>query len=370
LLVHEWIEPHGGSERVLEVIADTFPTSDIVVPWNNAPWRTITPRVRESWLARSPIRDRKAAAAVALPAVWRTVVGNKKDYDWVLASSHLFSHHVKVRGLLGSPRKFVYVHSPARYIWNPELDDRGRGVVARAVGSALKPIDRMRAQEAHSIAANSEFVRQRVQDAWRRDAIVINPPVDVDRIIEGRRWADRVAPEESDVLDRLPELFVLGASRFVSYKRLDLVIRAGEAAGLPVVLAGEGPLRDDLERLASEATVPVHFVDAPSSPLLYALYEAAAVYVFPAIEDFGMMPVEAMAAGVPVIANAIGGARESVADGVNGVLVSGFERDELAAAVDGALRLDRQAIPDSVRRFSVERFQSRVRDWIGDGLTA
>ena len=366
LLVHEWIEPHGGSERVLEVIADTFPTSDIVVPWNNAPWRTITPRVRESWLARSPIRNHKAAAAIALPAVWRSVVGTEKDYDWVLASSHLFSHHVKVRGLMGEARKFVYVHSPARYIWNPELDDRGSGIVARAVGSALKPIDRMRAQEAHSIAANSEFVRQRVQDAWRRDAIVINPPVDVEQIIEGARWADRVAPEESDVLAGLPEQFVLGASRFVSYKRLDLVIRAGEAAGLPVVLAGEGPLRDDLGRLAEAASVPVHFVEAPSSPLLYALYEAAAVFVFPAVEDFGMMPVEAMAAGVPVIANAVGGARESVSDGVNGVLVERFERDELATAVDRALRLDRRLIPETARRFSVARFQERVREWVGD----
>ncbi len=366
LLVHEWIEPHGGSERVLEVIADTFPTSDIVVPWNNAPWRTISPRVRESWLARSPLRDRKAASAVALPAVWRSVVGRRKDYDWVLASSHLFSHHVKVQGLLGEARKFVYVHSPARYIWNPELDDRGSGPVARAVGRALKPIDRMRAQEAYSIAANSEFVRRRVQDAWRRDAIVINPPVDVERIIAGRRWAERVSSEESAVLERLPAQFVLGASRFVSYKRLDLVIRAGEAAGLPVVLAGEGPLRETLEQLAAEASVPVHFVDGPSSPLLYALYEAAAVYVFPAIEDFGMMPVEAMAAGAPVIANAIGGARESVIDGVNGMLVDRFERDELAVAVDGALRLDRRSIPQTVQRFSVKRFQDRVRDWVGD----
>lgn len=367
LLVHEWIEPHGGSERVLEVIADTFPSSDIVVPWNNAPWRTITPRVRESWLAKSPLRDRKAAAAVALPVVWRTVVGSRKDYDWVLASTHLFSHHVRARGLLGDARKFVYVHSPARYIWNPELDDRGSGVVARTIGAALKPIDRRRAQEAHAIAANSEFVRKRVEQAWRRDAVVINPPVDVDQIIAGSSWAEQVTPAEQEVLAGLPEQFMLGASRFVSYKRLDLVIRAGEAAGLPVVLAGEGPLRDELAAIAASATVPVQFVQKPSSPLLYALYETASVFVFPAVEDFGMMPVEAMAAGVPVIANATGGARESITPGVSGVLVETFDRAELAEAADTALRLDRSRIPNTVRRFSVASFQERIAGWIGEG---
>lgn len=324
--------------------------------------------MRESWLARTPIRRSKAAAAVALPAVWRTVVDRRKQYDWVIASSHLFSHHVRVRGVSGDARKFVYVHSPARYIWNPELDARGDGRVARAVGAVLKPIDRMRAQEAHAIAANSEFVRQRVEDAWRRDATVINPPVDVDRIIEGRSWIDRLEPAEQDVVSRLPEQFVLGASRFVSYKRLDLVIRAGEAAGLPVLLAGEGPLREELAAAAAQSSVPVHFVERPSTPLLYALYEAASVFVFPAVEDFGMMPVEAMAAGVPVVANAVGGARESVTPGVSGALVEDFHPVELRAAIDSAMRLDRSAIPETVRKFSVQCFQQRINDWVTEGM--
>ncbi len=370
LVVHEWIEPHGGSERVLEVIADTFPTSDIVVPWNNAPWRHITPRVTESWLASTPIRDRKAMAAVALPMVWRTVVDRHKEYEWVLASSHLFSHHVRAKGAGGDAPKFVYVHSPARYIWNPELDDRGKGPIARVVGAGLKPIDRRRAKEARSIAANSAFVKARVEQAWQRDAVVIHPPVDVQRIIDGRRWRDRLTPQEEAVLAALPAQFVLGASRFVSYKRLDLVVRAGEASGLPVVLAGDGPLRAELELLAAEASVPVVFVESPGSALLYALYESAAVYVFPPVEDFGMMPVEAMAAGTPVIANAVGGARESVRPGVNGVLVERFDAAELQRAVHAAAALDRSRIPDSVLDFSVQSFQRRLEDWVQTGLGA
>lgn len=368
LVVHEWIEPYGGSERVLEVIADTFPTSDIVVPWNNAPWRHITPRVRESWLARSPIRNRKAIAVVALPAVWRSVVDRHKQYDWVLASSHVFSHHVRAPGVDGDAPKFVYVHSPARYIWNPELDERGRGPVARAVGAVLKPIDRYRAQEAHAIAANSAFVKARVENAWHRDATVIHPPVDVHQIVDGGDWRNSLDDREAAVVGSLPDQFVLGASRFVSYKRLDLVIRAGEAAGLPVVLAGDGPLRRDLEALAGEASVPVIFVEKPRTELLYALYQQATVYVFPPIEDFGMMPVEAMAAGVPVIANSVGGARESVQPGINGALVERFDRHELREAVLSVAGLDRSRIVASTMPFSVESFQQRLTGWLEAGL--
>lgn len=365
LIVHEWVERHGGSERVLEAMAEAFPDSDIVVPWNNAPEREISGRVRESWLARTPIRRSKAVAAVVLPAVWRTVVPPSTKYDWVLASSHLFSHHVRARATHGDALKFVYVHSPARYVWNPELDDRGNGRIAQLVGGALKPIDRHRAQEAQAIAANSRFVQARVEQAWRRDSTVIHPPVDVDRIRTGGNWADRLEPASRALLEKLPDHFILGASRFVSYKRLDLVIRAGEASGIPVVLAGDGPTQSLLEKMAAEASVPVYFVSRPKNDLLYALYERAAVYVFPPVEDFGMMPVEAMATGTPVVANELGGATESVVPGLSGVLVGRFAATELREAVDVALRLDRVAVAASVDRFSVTHFQRRLAEWMG-----
>ncbi|WP_211342744.1 glycosyltransferase [Amnibacterium kyonggiense] len=358
------MEPRGGSERVAAAIADAFPGSDVVVPWNNAPRRLEGHDVRESWLARSPFRDRKALAALVLPAVWRRVVPKQRDYDWVIASSHLFSHHIRLRGRSSGRPKFVYVHSPARYIWNPELDDRGASAIARLVSVALKPIDRLRAKEATSIAANSEYVRTRVQRAWGRDAIVIHPPVDVDRIAEEQDWAVRLGADERSVLDGLPGRFVLGASRFVSYKRLDVVIRAGEAAGLPVVLAGSGPDRTMLEAMATHAAVPVMLVDDPSDAMLYALYQRADVFVFPPVEDFGMMPVEAMAAGTPVVANAIGGARESVRPGLSGVLLDDFEPQSLARAVEEALTLDRERIREHAMSFSVEAFQARVHAWV------
>lgn len=363
LVVHEWVEPRGGSERVASAIADAFPGSDVVVPWNNAPDRIRGHRVRETWLAGSPLRDRKALAALVLPFVWRRAVPPEQQYDWVIASTHLFAHHVRLPGSKHA-LKLVYVHSPARYIWNPELDDRGDSVIARAVSVVLKPLDRFRAREARSIAANSEYVRQRVRKAWHRDATVIHPPVDVERIQAVDDWTERVSESERTVLSGLPAEFLLGASRFVGYKRLDLVIKAGEASGIPVVLAGDGPDRASLEDLAHRSSVDVMFVRDPGDAMLYALYQRAKVFVFPAIEDFGMMPVEAMAAGTPVVANAIGGARESVIPGLSGALVDDFDEASLRAAVEQAEGLDPVAIRAHARSFSVDAFQTRIRAWL------
>jgi glycosyltransferase involved in cell wall biosynthesis len=367
LIAHEWVEPRGGSERVAAAIADAFPGSQLVVPWNNAPQRLAGHLVRETWMARSPFRDRKALSALVLPWVWRRAVPEDVAYDFVVASTHLFAHHVAPRGRSAGMPKLVYVHSPARYIWNPELDPRGASLAARAASVPLKRIDRRRAREARAIAANSEYVRRRVQDAWHRDAVVIHPPVDVERIGAVPDWAAQLPSGDAAVLAGLPDGFLLGASRFISYKRLDLVIAAGEAADLPVVLAGGGPEREALVRRAAESRVPVAFVDDPSDELLYALYQRAAAFVFPAVEDFGMMPVEAMAAGTPVIAKAEGGALETVVPGVSGSLVERFEDSgALRRAVEESLALDRDRVRASAARFSVARFQDRIRDWVAE----
>mgnify|MGYP001792271793 CR=1 FL=1 len=140
-----------------------------------------------------------------------------------------------------------------------------------------------------------------------RDSEVVHPPVAVKRVQSVESWVARISEAEREVLDRLPRPFVLGASRFIPYKRLDLVIKAGEAVDLPVVLAGRGPEERRLREQAEQAKVPVHFVHDPSDRLLYALYEAASVFVFPAIEDFGIMPVEGSATGPPVVGGASGG---------------------------------------------------------------
>ena len=310
VLVHEWIATHGGSENVFDRFVDAFPDADIRCLWNDTrgdryPGR----RIQESWLASTPLRNHKAIAVPFMLNAWRNLPN--AEYDWALISSHLFAHHASFRGAAPDFRKIVYVHTPARYIWTPELDARGNNGIARLLAPALKSVDYKRAKESTTILANSEYVRSRVMRFWDCEAKVIHPPVDVGFIQSVANWRDRLDAKEEGAFEALPEGYVLGASRFVRYKRLDLVIAAAERARLPVVIAGSGRLEAELRAQAALATVPVHFVIEPSNAMLYALYQHASVFVFPPVEDFGIMPVEAIALGTPVVVNATGGAKES-----------------------------------------------------------
>jgi glycosyltransferase involved in cell wall biosynthesis len=363
LLVHEWIEEHGGSENVFEAMARTFPDANIHCLWNDAPQRFEGRIVTESWLARSPLRRSKVAALPFMPLTWaRTAVS---EADFVLVSSHLFAHHVGGRSRPSGPPKFVYVHTPARYIWAPELDGRGRGPIARAASVMLKGVDAARANQGATFAANSEFVRDRIQAAWGQDSIVLFPPVAVDRAQSVEDWRNCLNANDELTLSRLPSKFLLGASRFVPYKQLQVVIEAGEAIGLPVVLAGSGPQRDALRAAGEAASVPVHVVDRPTDALLYALYQAAALYVFPAVEDFGIMPVEAMALGTPVLVNSQGGARESVELLQGGAVLESLDRVSLKRGVEEAMVVDMsKARRDAREAFGEESFSRRLRAWI------
>ncbi len=365
LLVHEWIEKIGGSENVLESMAKIYPDAPIFCLWNNAPKRFAATRVRESILAKTPLRENKALALPTMPFVWRHL--KPVDADWAVLSSHAFAHHARVVSNTGEVPKLVYAYTPARYVWSPGIDSRGKGLLARAGSSLLKPLDRRRAQEAVAVAGISNFVAARIQEAWQRDAEVIYPPVDVEAIQDSSVWRPKLTGEESRFLETLPETFILGASRFVPYKDLWSVIRAGEQAGSPVVIVGSGPQEMQLREFASSRSVPVQFAINPSNPFLYALYERASVFVFPPLEDFGIVPVEAMASGTPVVALNEGGAAETIEDRVSGILIDDFNGD-LGEAVVRAMALN----PDDCRRrarlFSHNSFRQNLTGWVSRSI--
>lgn len=363
VLVHEWIAQDGGSENVLQAMSETFTDADVVCLWNDSVGRFDPARVRESWMARTPLRRHKAAALPLMPTVWRSM--RYRDYDWALISSHAFAHHARFRDAPPGFRRMVYVHTPARYVWTRAFDARGDHPAARLVSRALRPLDRRRAREGAEFAANSAFVRKRMHAAWGVDARVIHPPVNVERIQSVADWREHLTPPESALLASLPTDFLLGASRFIPYKRLEDVIRVGEAIGRPVVLAGKGPSVAALQEAASTASVPVRFVTAPSEALLYSLYQQTALYVFPAVEDFGIMPVEAMAAGAPVLAQVEGGAAESVVPGLTGSLISFGPVSEMREGVDRALATARADRIERAKAFGAGRFREEIAAWVG-----
>lgn len=361
LIVHEWIEKNGGAEKVLDQLADLLPTAEVLCLWNDRGHPVGGRKVRESILAGTPLRRNKAAALLTMPIIWRSI--NLNSYDWAVISTHLFAHHVKVETRSLTPEKYAYVHTPARYIWTPELDGRGRSLPARLVSKPLRRVDAMRAKELKSIAANSDFVRQRIARTWEREATVIYPPVAVSRITSVPGWKDHVEGKEHDVLCGLPAQFVLGASRLVMYKMLDQVIHVGKRAGLPVVIVGEGPDRPRLERIAQEEKVECYFLGGVSDEMLFSLYESCTFYVFPPIEDFGIVPVEAMAAGAAVIANRVGGASETVIHGTTGALADFSSDQDIDEALAVAQFCSRTASKQRAENFSEERFSQSLTEW-------
>ena len=142
LIVNEWIEAAGGAERVLSRLATLFPDADLLCLWNDDPTRFPDRTVRETWLARTPLRRHKALALPVMPITWR--LPRQTTHDWTLVSSHAFAHHVRVEG---DGPKYVYVHTPARYLWAPELDQRGDNLAVRIAGPPLRALDKRTAAQ-------------------------------------------------------------------------------------------------------------------------------------------------------------------------------------------------------------------------------
>lgn len=367
VIVHEWIEKSGGAEKVLDSFSQLFPTAPIHCLWSDAADRYADGRVEESWLSRTPFRRAKAMALPLMPAAWRNL-RTSGEPDWILVSSHLFAHHAKFRSVSPEVPKLVYAHTPARYIWTPELDVRGNSIVARVASPMLRTLDKKRIREATSIAANSKFVADRIRNTWEREAHVIYPPVDVAKIQSRVDWRTELSPLEMDLLEKLPSHFILGASRFVPYKRLDQVISVGEMMGVPVVLAGGGPEEGRLKDIAARASVPVFFVGRVSDEMLYSLFQLTQLFVFPPVEDFGIVPVEAMAAGAPVLANRSGGAAESVRDAVTGGLASFDDLLDVRQAAEKAVACKKVRIQQHAMSFSEHEFQDAISSWV-EGYT-
>ena len=356
VIVHDWIEKTGGAEYVLDTLINALKPEQVLSTWNDNPERFNPELVAESWLARSPLRGRKAASIPFLPNLWRNV--DTGDAQWMLLSSHAFAHHA--RPLNRDIPKLGYIYSPARYVWFPEIDSRGSNPLVRASASVLKPVDRRRAQEMHSVVGISRHIANQIEAAWGIEAGVIYPPVDIDYFT----MEHELNGADYQVLDSLPFGFILGASRFIPYKRLEIAIRLGELSGRPVVLAGDGPDRARLQALAAESSAQVTFITRPSRALLAALYRAAALFSFPAYEDFGIMPIEAMASGTPVLGLDVGGVSETVRDGLSGSLVPDFSDGSLLSALASLDNIKSKDCIDRSQIFSVQNFEQSIFNWV------
>jgi len=349
-LVHEWFGATGGSENVFRRISELVPHAERFVLWKDHD--ADEPNLRESWLAGTPLRRSKAMALPLMPMAWRTL--SRERFDVVISSSHAFAHTVR----LGSPdetRYLSYVHSPARYVWSPDFDGRGSSPILAMPRRLLGAADVRLSRHVHSYAANSREVRDRIARFWRRDAVVVNPPVDV-AFFGNAPAADREQSRD----------YLLGLGRWIPYKNFDLIVAIAEAAGLPLVIAGSGPEEPTLRRAAERAGVPVRFEVRPTRERVRRLYWGARALLFPTHEDFGIIPVEAQACGTPVIGLRRGGLLETVVDEETGFLVDSLDARDYVPAVRSIDTLRRDRVMANAARFAEPEFAAKMTAWIAE----
>ncbi|MGQ4601571.1 glycosyltransferase [Nocardia sp. R6R-6] len=348
-LVHERFTEYGGSEAVVGEFARTWPQARVFAPIvdptaapaiAHPPWDA----VETTWLSRAHTATGRRSHAPLLPLVPRALrtLPLRDGFDAVVVSHHAFA----VQAALATDAPVVaYVHSPARWAWEPAFRAReGGGLVGRAALAALgvlaKRCELTAAPRLTRVVANSHAVAERVRDWWGLPATVINPPVRLDRF----------APDPS-----VPRAdFLLFAGRLVPYKRPDLAIRIAQRIGSRLVIVGDGRYRRQLEAMAGPETT---FLGAAPDDVLVDVYRRCRALLMPGVEDFGIVPVEAMACGAPVLAVGEGGALDTVVPGLSGAHVPAGDDDAVIEGFAEVLRShDAAAYDPAVVRAHAESF--------------
>ncbi|CAB1127835.1 conserved protein of unknown function [Candidatus Hydrogenisulfobacillus filiaventi] len=357
-LVHDWLVTMGGAERVLEEFARLFPEAPIytgvVIPERLSPLLRSHPII-PSFVQHWPGARRRYNRYLPFLA-YAFEQFDLSGYDLVLSSSASVAKGVLTRA---ETAHVSYIHTPMRYAWDlyPRYrDQEAKGLTRRLMGPVfhwLRLWDRMSADRPDVLIANSRTVEARIAKHWHRRSYLIWPPVDVDRI----------------GLSREPGEYYLVLSRLVGYKRVDLAVAAATRARLPLIVAGDGP---DLPRLRRMAGPGVRFLGRVDEATRVALLQGAKALLFPGEEDFGITPVEAMAAGRPVIAYGRGGVLDSVEPGVSGVFFREQTVEDLLTAVEAAeaLEWDRDRIRAQAERFRPQRFREELTRVIEGALVA
>lgn len=356
-LLQYWLTKMGGAEKVLSAIGELYPGADL---FTHAYWPEGVRgfgrfRVTESFIARLPTGRRHPQRFLPLmPLASRSL--DLGGYDLIVSSE---AGPIKGIRKPAGAKHVCYCHSPMRYVWDLYDDYYARAglggkVAMRLFRDSLRQADVKSADAVDVFVANSNFVAERIRRIYGRESFVVPPPVDVEFFAGDFEKKDHY----------------VFASRLEGYKYPDLALEACVRMGRKIVVIGEGELGAGLRRRYGDNPL-VRFLGHVSDDDLRQAYGEARALIFPALEDFGIVPVEAQAAGTPVIALNRGGSTETVRDGTTGVLM----REQSVEAICQAMEEleGRSWSPDRCReqaaRFSKKRFQdgfsSVVRSALG-----
>ncbi len=352
-IVHDWLNQVGGAEDVLAEMHAIYPHAPIytsIYAPDKMPAAMREWDIRANWMDRLPgIHNHHQPYLPLYPLAFGRL--DLTQYDVVLSNKSGFCHGVRVRQ---DAYHIDYCLTPTRYVWLPDayLQREGFG---KGVEIAMKPLlawlrrwDYAAAQRVTHFVAISREVQERIRRFYHRESVIIFPPVDTSR------FRPNGLP---------PEPFFLALSRLIPYKRIDLAVRACNLVGCRLVVAGDGRDREALEAMAGPT---VEFLGRVTDAEAEDLMARCQAFLFPGLEDFGITPLQAQAAGRPVIAYGAGGALDTVIPGVTGEFF--YEQTpealaELLANFD-ASRYDPAACRANAERFSAERFRRELAAYV------
>ena len=335
-LLHYWLTNMRGGEKVLAAMGEIFPEADIFthafIPSRVSCLRSH--RVRESFIARLPFGRRRPQAYLPLMPL-ATQALRLEGYDLIISSE---SGPIKgIRKPKGA-RHVCYCHTPMRYLWDMHDEYyRDAGPCGKLAMKLFTPYlrkeDLKSAESVDQFIANSHFVAERIKRIYGRDSVVVHPPVDVEF------FSAAIKQSNNQTIKQSPYYLFAGAN--VKYKRLDLAEAACAKMGRRLVVAR-----------------------GVSDEELRTLYAGARALIFPGIEDFGIVPVEAQAAGAPVIAFGKGGALETVKDGETGIFFQKQSVDGLCSAIEEFEKrtFSAERCRENAKRFSPEKFKKSILD--------
>jgi glycosyltransferase involved in cell wall biosynthesis len=342
-----------GGEKVVEALCQLYPQADIFthvyVPGAISP-AIRAHRVTTSFIGSLPRATKAYKSYLPLMPLALEQL-DLRGYDLVISSES-----GPAKGVIppAGALHICYCHSPMRYVWNMFHDYRERsGFVTRwlmpPLSHYLRTWDAVSANRVHDFVANSRTVAQRLRSYYRRDATVIHPPVDTAAFAP-------VPPEELGD-------YHLMVGELVRYKRPELAVEAFNRAGRKLIVIGGGEMLDELRTLAGPT---VEILGSQPFAALQHHYARAKALIFPGEEDFGIVPLEAMASGRPVVAFGRGGATETVIDGVTGTF---FKEQTVDALLDAVDRCDRMSFsPESAvlhaRKYGIDRFILEMKEFI------
>ena len=356
-LVHYWLVGMRGGEKVLESLCDLYPDADIithVVDRDNISDKLKQHTIRTTFIAKLPKAVRWYQKYLPLMPMALEQV-DLTEYDLIISSES-----GPAKGVITRPDALhiCYCHTPMRYVWDmyhTYLQEMGPATrwLMRLIVHYLKMWDFTTASRVDQFVSNSAYVASRIRKFYRRDAEVVCPPVAVDDFTPTDEKAD----------------YYLMVGQLAGYKRADLAVEAFNASGRPLVVIGEG---EQYELLKSIAKPNVKIMGRQAFAVIQEHFAKAKALIFPGVEDFGIVPLEATASGTPVIAYAEGGALETVKDGETGV----FFYEQTAAALNDTLDAfeadnktwDVQVLRDWAYAFREERFKAEFnavveREW-------